>query len=162
MVAARVAAVLTAARGARWPAWCRTGSGSTHRSTWRAVARMRQYSPQHVARGGPHGAARVAAVLTAARGARWPAWCRTGSGSTHRSTWRAVARMVHGAARVAAVLTAARGARWPAWCRTGSGSTHRSTWRAVARMVHGAARVAAVLTAARGARWPAWCMVPHG
>ncbi|KAL4702299.1 hypothetical protein ACJJTC_019713 [Scirpophaga incertulas] len=119
--AARVAAVLTAARGARWPAWCRTGSGSTHRSTWRAVARMRQYSPQHVARGGPHGA-----------------WCRTGSGSTHRSTWRAVARMVHGAARVAAVLTAARGARWPAWCRTGSGSTHRSTWRAVARMVpHG-------------------------
>ncbi|KAL4702300.1 hypothetical protein ACJJTC_019714 [Scirpophaga incertulas] len=156
--AARVAAVLTAARGARWPAWCRTGSGSTHRSTWRAVARMRQYSPQHVARGGPHGAARVAAVLTpqhvarggphgaarvaavltAARGARWPAWCRTGSGSTHRSTWRAVARMVHGAARVAAVLTAARGARWPAWCRTGSGSTHRSTWRAVARMVpHG-------------------------
>ncbi|KAL4702293.1 hypothetical protein ACJJTC_019707 [Scirpophaga incertulas] len=100
--AARVAAVLTAARGARWPAWC-----------------MRQYSPQHVARGGPHGAARVAAVLTAARGARWPAWCRTGSGSTHRSTWRAVARMVHG-------------------CRTGSGSTHRSTWRAVARMVpHG-------------------------
>ncbi|KAL4702295.1 hypothetical protein ACJJTC_019709 [Scirpophaga incertulas] len=119
--AARVAAVLTAARGARWPAWCRTGSGSTHRSTWRAVARM------------VHGAARVAAVLTAARGARWPAWCMRQYSPQH------VARGgPHGAARVAAVLTAARGARWPAWCRTGSGSTHRSTWRAVARMVpHG-------------------------
>ncbi|KAL4702287.1 hypothetical protein ACJJTC_019701 [Scirpophaga incertulas] len=118
--AARVAAVLTAARGARWPAWCMVPHG-----TWRAVAR--------------HGAARVAAVLTAARGARWPTWCRTGSG---KYSPQHVARGgPHGAARVAAVLTAARGARWPAWCMVPHGVaavTHRSTWRAVARMVpHG-------------------------